>query len=504
VSWAGEAPDGIHIHENSDYLSTDDGATFSLAAPWSGVQLSDGTSYSSEFRLRPSEARWFDFTSTLPGQRSAAVALETGSIVHVVQEGAFASGDLGTTWSELGKGPTTLASNETGMVVGRPQNRQGVLTVYFVGGDGNFHASTDDGVTFSRVNTGPFSGNDVLVRTASGALVTQFNSTTAASRSTDGGVNWEALELPMDGVLFAIETGTIFTSVSSSLWRSRDDGATWESLPGPDAPSISGFYAAGGGAIAAYSGSYYLSDDEGETWREIPVPSGVRVQNALKVTATGRLVYFVDHVHVSVDDGQSWRLGGDRGWFHASTYPVGLVGGVRALSDTDRTSDDDVAVLVDADGAQGVRSRSSELYRAVRLFHAVGRRVVLVVEEGLAIAEHRRHAAEGSAATRHASAVDTAGARRRAATRYASGADTSGPRVRVGSAAGRRCFVLGRSTRRGSAAAFIPPIEERPHNLQHHALGASRSEEMRVRQVARSDARNFSARSCVLKHGTYV
>lgn len=48
---------------------------------------------------------------------------------------------------------------------------------------------------------------------------------------------------------------------------------------------------------------------------------------------TGRLVWLVDHVSVSDDDGQTWRLGGDRGWFHAGTLPANLIGGVQALSD---------------------------------------------------------------------------------------------------------------------------------------------------------------------------
>jgi photosystem II stability/assembly factor-like uncharacterized protein len=472
VSWAGEAPDGIHIHgSGGDYLSIDDGATFSLAAPWGGIPVPDGTRYAADLRFRPGEGRWFDLTSTLPGQRSAAVALETGSIVHVVAEGVFASGDLGTTWSEVGTGPTTLASNPAGIVAGRPQNRQGVLvhrdgawnhigpsktietldvevlpdgrvlalqngghlfvtsmpvpatpfigteypascndgmrgageervdcggdcvacsdwhvlptsnvstllatpegtlvaldrngnaarrstddgrtwtalenpanaraevvapdgSVYFVGGDFNFYASTDDGLTFSRVNTATLPANEALVLAASGALIVKSSGTTAA-RSRDGGVSWQGFELPASSELFALETGAIFVG-ASVLRRSRDDGETWESLPGPDAPS-GRFYGAGGGAIAGYAGGvYYLSRDEGETWREIPTPDGVAVQNALRATAAGRLVYLVDHVHVSDDDGQTWRPGGDRGWFHAGTYPVELISDVRALSD---------------------------------------------------------------------------------------------------------------------------------------------------------------------------
>jgi hypothetical protein len=467
VFWAGETPQGLYVVTGTGavYLSVDDGQTFSDFGAWYEMRaMLDGTLLTAERRYRPSEGRWFDLTSTLPEQRSGWIPLETGSIIQVVASAAFASGDLGTTWTSLGNGaPAVLAANGAGVVAGLHGNGGGVLiqrdqawvhigpsttlssidvavladgrvaavqkngdllvtaapvpatplvgtayaascsdgaqsagedavdcggdcpacsdwhvlpvtgvdrlvsptagtlvalngasqgywrstddgrtwtkgetpvgasraialpggSIYFTGADLNFYASTDEGVTFARVNTAPLPTNEKLVVTGSGALIVASSGTTAA-RSTDGGITWEGFTLPTSGDLIALDTGAIFIG-TGTLRRSRDDGVTWEALPRPESSASGWAYAAGPSTLGYTSDGYYLSDDEGQTWREIPTPEGVAVQRALRVTEGGRLLYLVDHVHVSDDDGQTWRLAGDRGWFHNGTFPAELI-----------------------------------------------------------------------------------------------------------------------------------------------------------------------------------
>jgi len=155
--------------------------------------------------------------------------------------------------------------------------------------------------------------------------------------SSDAGLSWDiaADDLPVlsmytagEGAFYAVAldeaTGTL------RLYRSTDDGASWE-LSGPTAlPLYRGLVVARDGRVyyETSDGASMRSDDGGATWTELqPGPNGVPVTN-LAVTRDGVLYGLDSNRPVrSVDGGGSWTV------VDAGLPPSGVVRGIAVMPD---------------------------------------------------------------------------------------------------------------------------------------------------------------------------
>lgn len=163
--------------------------------------------------------------------------------------------------------------------------------------------STDHGVTWSDGGALPASSysdarlpayaNGVfLVKTGSG-------STSAAARSTDGGITWEAVTLPLNTDQFT-SIGGLFCVGTSSYYTSPD-GVNWTSRTVPGGSWIIRY----GNILTIFDNSTkvgYYSED-GINWEAIPVP--LTNNNAAVTRINGRWLYPVNGELCTLHNGVS-------------------------------------------------------------------------------------------------------------------------------------------------------------------------------------------------------
>lgn len=111
----------------------------------------------------------------------------------------------------------------------------------------------------------------------------------ALLRTDDGGGHWRDIGQALDNpdqlhlnAITAVEGGALFiVGEAGGVFRSLDDGATWQTLPAPYEGSLFGILATGQpDTLLVYGlrGHVYRSADNGEHWQSVPI---VDVQDAL-------------------------------------------------------------------------------------------------------------------------------------------------------------------------------------------------------------------------------
>lgn len=184
------------------------------------------------------------------------------------------SDDEGKTWTQA-KVPT----------------RQLLTSVYFVddkqgwavGHDAQILVSTDGGATWTKQfedlkREAPLL--DVWFKDAqTGFAVGAYGS---LMTTTDGGQHWQDVSDRLDnedqyhlnGIAQVKDSGLFIVGEAGSMFRSGDDGETWEKLEGPYQGSLFGVIGTGQpGTLLAYGlrGNLFRSSDFGSTWEPIPL-----------------------------------------------------------------------------------------------------------------------------------------------------------------------------------------------------------------------------------------
>lgn len=272
--------------------------------------------------IPPSWAAWPDPVDSpseaMPrAQRSLMLdvaALPGGRLIAVGERGhVLVSEDDGASWRQI---TTPVRSTLTAVAAAGG-------TVVAAGHDGVILHSTDAGETWRRVREerwsadnqmSPSNGSPLLdVLFLDGQRVLAVGAYAMVLRSNDGGATWEPVEADLagaagqtgdaagadgvhdgdedgDSLLFhadELEVGEevdphlnaitrvgdllLMVGERGSLFRSRDDGETWERLPFPYGGSMFGLLPLGGDSVLAYGlrGRAYQSDDAGTTWTEV-------------------------------------------------------------------------------------------------------------------------------------------------------------------------------------------------------------------------------------------
>ncbi|RQO47657.1 YCF48-related protein [Pseudomonas sp. KBW05] len=242
------------------------------------------------------------------GKRLVAVG-DRGHILY--------SDDQGATWTQA-KVPTRQLLTAVFFV----DDKQG----WAVGHDAQILASTDGGATWTQQyqdlkREAPLldiwfnNANHGLAVGAYGALI----------ETTDGGKTWADVsdrldnedQFHLNAIAFIKDAGLFIVGEQGSMFRSRDDGQTWEKLEGPYEGSLFGVIStAQPQTLLAYGlrGNLYRSTDFGTTWEQVELKaargalefglSGATLleDGALVVVGNGGSVV------VSHDDGQTFSV----------------------------------------------------------------------------------------------------------------------------------------------------------------------------------------------------
>ena len=245
---------------------------------------------------------------THAGKRMVAVG-DRGHILY--------SDDQGKTWTQA-KVPT----------------RQMLTAVYFVdeqhgwavGHDAQILASSDAGATWSKQfedlkREAPLL--DVWFKDlTTGIAVGAYG---AVLETTDGGQHWEDIgdrldnedQFHLNGIAYVKDAGLFVVGEQGSMFRSPDDGQTWEKLEGPYQGSLFGAVATGeSNTLLVYGlrGNLFRSTDFGTTWEPVPLqgergPLEFSIANA-SLTPDNSIVLVGNGGSVmrSTDDGKSFTV----------------------------------------------------------------------------------------------------------------------------------------------------------------------------------------------------
>ncbi|MEO0405581.1 MAG: sialidase family protein, partial [Bacteroidota bacterium] len=178
------------------------------------------------------------------------------------------------------------------------------------------YRSTDNGISWETANEGMpmISGFPAAVPTSAVEHngVFYMSGTNFIRRSTDLGLSWETMDI--DGLCYGlgVANNAVWASPGNDVYKSLDDGITWEQQTTPGILGIPGQpheYAEIGDRVIASSGlsagnGAWYSDDQGLTWTNSP---GISIGDGLKVYNGIAYINAYDGLFRSTDQGESWE-----------------------------------------------------------------------------------------------------------------------------------------------------------------------------------------------------
>lgn len=198
-------------------------------------------------------------------------------------------------------------------------------------------ATHDGGTTWQQQNIGTsFSGGYSINRTNTGALYISNNQ--SLYRSSDNGSTWQTISapetyqqvvVPSPGTIYGIPYGC-----SSRIDVSVNDGATWQSVQAPGCAaslymsdlnngtlytSNDRWYQTADGGVTwtavNHSGWNWATFDRGVSWTQFPLPQGQNASQLGVLSSTTALATDGSSIWSTQDGGQTW---------HDQTVPVNL------------------------------------------------------------------------------------------------------------------------------------------------------------------------------------
>lgn len=166
--------------------------------------------------------------------------------------------------------------------------------------------SSDAGATWEPLSL--LGQSDFHVLRIAGGRVYGYDSTGGALLVTENRRDWVSrsrLEL-LDFVVDPADPDLLVAITPAGLQQSRDGGATWQPLPGPDLALLGWDETAGLWGLTG-TGAVYRSIDRGTTWQQTGMAGGppeamLVSPDGLYVAVTGQGIRF------SADGGQRWQV----------------------------------------------------------------------------------------------------------------------------------------------------------------------------------------------------
>ncbi len=176
----------------------------------------------------------------------------------------------------------------------------------------NLYRSSNDGATWQVLPQVPIT----LSTLPNGDLLGTFDSSIRISK--DNGVSWTSILSSYQSGIYYLATGTITGDIfvlstnvlSTNLFRSSDEGATWDTLPASPLVGnglLNSYYTSTLFISGSYIGDDYRSTDQGESWTKIV--NGVDGGVSLMAGGPGGNMFGESNGGgnvVSTDDGRTW------------------------------------------------------------------------------------------------------------------------------------------------------------------------------------------------------
>jgi photosystem II stability/assembly factor-like uncharacterized protein len=255
---------------------------------------------------RAGEGPW-ERTAGPPGLE-VEVIYEANNIVYAgtATQGVYKSTDNGLSWVaansglELIKVHDLIASGGNLLVAASSRS-------FMCPSSNNVFKSTDNGITWST--TSGLSGQIVDSFAIKGSFVyagfwANSGFSSGIARSSDNGNTWQELASPIDKADKIFVSGNAIIVASDNLiWRSLDDGASWDVVEKFALTGTSSFARAGTKLFAAQTSGMETSTDNGGTWTFSAFPDGV-----YSFSGIGTTIYLgsSSKVFKSTDLGATW------------------------------------------------------------------------------------------------------------------------------------------------------------------------------------------------------
>jgi photosystem II stability/assembly factor-like uncharacterized protein len=304
-------------------LYFDDGDTL-----WT-IGLSENATFDGVLK-RPPGGPWEELATFPPEQASNAdyiLRTVAGTIIVSERGGTYRSTDGGLTFGDevVERGGALFEVRDgphTGLLLASGRASDG----------GDVMASTDDGQTWTVVNLGePFGGAEAFASVPDGPNAGRVVAAcqNGLAYSDDGGETWQLSNLWEPFLYYAWDLermpagsaapGRLFTGIfdevaSSSIYRSDDDGATWERVRdfGNQIGRTEVRWAGAGTLYGVVSGGpVWRSDDAGATWQQVgdldEVVGADTSLDDVEVGPEGRLWVAVDRAGPVGEPDGIWR-----------------------------------------------------------------------------------------------------------------------------------------------------------------------------------------------------
>lgn len=277
-----------------------DRVTYSLVV--SGTTLFAGTS-SGIFRSLDNGTTWTAVNTGL-GNRDIRSLAVSGSTLFAGTNigGLFRSLDSGTTWTAV----NVVNSGFSNLFVFSLLVNGSTL---FAGTNGGVFRSTNNGATWTAINTG-LTDRAVYTLTVNGAALF-VGTNSGVSRSVDNGTTWMAVNTGLQNqpvISLGVSGTALFAgTLGSGVYRSTDNGTTWTAVnTGLSSMVVHSLTVSGTALLAGTNGGVYRSTNNGTAWTGASVGLPSLSINSLLVNGTTLFAAATGGVHRSTDNGTTW------------------------------------------------------------------------------------------------------------------------------------------------------------------------------------------------------